>query len=386
MNTNLLKYNVKYPSTDDLKNKAKKRIPKFAFDYLVGGCNDEVNIKRNIEDLQNIQLMPQHLSKHDQVDMKTELFGELYDAPFGISPIGLQGLIWPNSPEILSKAAAQHNIPYILSTVSTSSIEQIAEVTKGKFWFQLYHPTKEEVLNDILNRLKAAECHVLVVLIDVPSFGFRYREIKAGLSMPPKTTLRNFIQAVQHPRWCVETMNAGIPSFATLKPYMKKNMNMNQLGKFMNSTFTGRIDIEKLAIIRDKWKGKLVVKGVISEQDAEVCATLGVDGVIISNHGGRQIDVGESSIKSLIRITKTFKGKYKIMIDSGLQSGPDIGRALACGADFTFMGRPFMYGVGALGKNGGNHTIALFKTQLKQIMEQLGCETTNDFITTLIKE
>src|SRR5690606_26446967 len=170
--------------------------------------------------------------------------------------------------------------------------------------------------------------------------------------MPPKNTFLNFVQDAQRPLWCVETLKAGIPSFATLKPYMQKNMSMKQLGKFMNATFTGRVDADKLARIREKWKGKLVVKGVVSEQDAELCARIGVDGIIISNHGGRQIDAGESTIKSLQRLSDKFKSSYKIMIDSGLRSGPDIGRALACGADFTFMGRPFMYGVAALGRQG----------------------------------
>ena len=384
MNTNILKYNTKYPSVADLKRKAKKRIPKFAFDYLEGGCNDELNVWRNKEDLKEVLLMPQYLRKHNGVDMRTELFGHVYDAPFGISPIGLQGLMWPNSPEILAKAALNHNVPFVLSTVSTCSIERIAEITASKFWFQLYHPTEEKMLDDILYRLEATRCQVLVVLIDVPSFGLRYREIKAGLSMPPKNTLLNFLQAAQHPAWSIETLKAGIPSFASLKPYMQKNMNMKQLGKFMDATFTGRVDIGKLSAIRHKWKGKLVVKGVVSEQDAELCANIGVDGIIISNHGGRQIDAGESTINSLQRLSDNFKNKYKIMIDSGLRSGPDIGRALACGADFTFMGRPFMYGVAALGRRGGEHTIAMFKAQLHQIMEQLCCEKPNDFRTALI--
>ncbi|MGE9313646.1 alpha-hydroxy-acid oxidizing protein [Niabella sp. CJ426] len=385
MSTNLLQYNTKYPSVADLKIKAKKRIPKFAFDYLEGGCNDELNVWRNEEDFKNVFLMPQYLKKHNGVDMRTELFGHTYDAPFGIAPVGLQGLMWPNAPEILAKAALKHNVPYILSTVSTSSIERIAELTESKFWFQLYHPTDNGLRDDLLRRLEAVNCDVLVVLIDVPSFGLRYREIKAGLSMPPKQTINNFIQAAMCPTWGIETLRAGIPSFATLKPYMKKGMDMKQLGKFMNATFTGRVDAEKVQAIRDKWKGKLVIKGVVSEEDAAICANIGVDGIIVSNHGGRQIEAGESTIKPLKGLADKFKSKYKVMIDSGLRSGPDIGRALACGADFTFMGRPFMYGVGALGKEGGDHTIAMLKVQLKQVMEQVCCETIRDFPATLIK-
>lgn len=207
--------------------------------------------------------------------------------------------MWPNAPEILAKAAVKHNIPYTLSTVSTASIEQIAKVTDSRFWFQLYHPAENKLRDDILRRLEAVNCKVLVVLVDVPSFGIRYREIKAGLSMPPKHTLANFIQAALHPVWALETLRIGIPEFATLKPYMEPGLDIKQLGKFMNATFTGRVDSDKMKAIRDIWKGKLVIKGVVSEEDMEDSIRIGADGIIVSNHGGRQIDSGESTIKPL---------------------------------------------------------------------------------------
>ena len=185
-------YNPGYPSVADLKRKAKWRVPKFAFDYLEGGCNEELNLARNENDFDDILLKPQYLHVSGDIDMSVELFGKKYSAPFGISPIGLQGLMWPNAPEILAKAAAKNNVPYILSTVSTSSIERIADVSNGEAWFQLYHPTEDRLRDDILNRLKTVECPVLVVLVDVPSFGLRYREIKSGLSMPPKMNIRTF--------------------------------------------------------------------------------------------------------------------------------------------------------------------------------------------------
>lgn len=385
MNLDLLRYNPQYPSVQDLKKKAKRRIPKFAFDYLEGGCNDEVNLWRNEADFQDVLLMPRYLKKHNGVDMRTELFGHVYDAPFGISPVGLQGLMWPNAPEILAKAALKHNIPYTLSTVSTSSIERIAEVSEGRAWFQLYHPTENKLRDDILHRLEAVECPVLVVLVDVPSFGLRYREIKAGLSMPPKQNIRNFVQAAMRPAWALETLRVGIPEFATLKPYMEKGLDMTQLGKFMNATFKGRVDSDKVKAIRDLWKGKLVIKGVVSEEDMEESIRIGADGIIVSNHGGRQIDAGESTIKPLKGLADKYGDQLTVMIDSGLRSGPDIGRSLACGAQFTFMGRPFMYGVAALGKQGGDHTIAMFKAQLKQVMEQVCCEKVSDFPGTLVQ-
>lgn len=384
MSTDLLWYNRRYPSVGDLKRKARGRIPKFAFDYLAGGCNEEVNLRRNETDLEGIELMPQYLKRYTGVTMRTQLFGHVYDAPFGIAPIGLQGLMWPNAPEILARAALRHNVPYILSTVSTSSIERIAEVSGGRAWFQLYHPTDDRLRDSILDRLEAVQCPVLVILVDVPSFGLRYREIRSGLSMPPRMTLHNFIQAAVRPAWCIETLRAGIPGFATLKPYMDRGMNMAQLGRFMDATFTGRVDTDKIAAIRDRWKGKLVVKGIVSEEDAERAINLGVDGIIVSNHGGRQIDAGESSIKSLLRLSGTYSERLPIMMDGGLRSGPDIGRALACGARFAFMGRPFMYGVAALGRQGGDHTIGMLKAQFRQVMEQLCCETVEDLASTRI--
>ncbi len=379
-----LNINSKYPSVKDLRKRAKFKMPKFAFDYLDGGCNDDINLNKNRTDIQKIELMPNYLSDYDKSLMKTELFGHTYDAPFGIAPIGLQGLMWPNSPKILAKAAMEHNIPFILSTVTTSSIETIAEITEGKSWFQLYHPADEKIKNDLLDRAENAGISVLVILADVPTFGFRPRDIKNGLSMPPKINLNNIIEVIKNPEWTLKTLLYGKPAFKTMMPYIPKGLNLQKLGEFMDITFSGRLNEERIASIRSHWKGTLIIKGIVSEQDAEKAIRLGADGLIISNHGGRQLDAGQSSIVPMTNLAKKYKSKIKIMVDSGLQSGPDIARAMASGAEFTFMGRSFMYGVGALGNEGGNHTISLIKKELLQVMEQLCCEKTSDFKNHLI--
>ena len=379
-----LNINSKYPSVNDLRKRAKYKMPKFAFDYLDGGCNEDVNLKKNRTDIRKIELMPNYLSDFDASLMKTELFGHTYDAPFGIAPIGLQGLMWPNSPEILAKAAMEHNIPFILSTVTTSSIETVAKITEGKSWFQLYHPTDEKIKNDLLDRAENAGISVLVILADVPTFGFRPRDIKNGLSMPPKMNLNNIIEVIKNPEWTLKTLIHGKPTFKTMMPYIPRGLNLQKLGEFMDITFSGRLNEERIASIRSKWKGTLIIKGIVGEQDAEKAIRLGADGLIISNHGGRQLDAGQSSIVSMTDLAKKYKNQIKIMIDSGLQSGPDIARAMASGAEFTFMGRSFMYGVGALGNEGGNHTISLIKKELLQVMEQLCCEKTSDFKNHLI--
>lgn len=379
-----LKINDKYPSVTDLRQKAQKKIPKFAFEYLDGGCNEDVNLHKNTAEIRNVELLPYYLSKHTGSNMKTELFGHTYDAPFGIAPVGLQGLMWPNAPEILAKAAFEHNVPFILSTVTTSSIERIAEITEGQAWFQLYHPTENRLRDDIINRAASAECPVLVILCDVPTFGFRPRDIRNGLAMPPKMSVKNILQILGKPEWALKTLVHGQPNFATLKPYMPKNLDLRQLGKFMDDTFSGRLNEEKIKPIRDMWKGKLVLKGVANEADAEKAVKLGLDGIIVSNHGGRQLDAGESTIKPLSRIAKAYGDKLTVMMDSGLRSGPDVARTLASGAKFTFMGRSFMYGVAALGEKGGNHTISLLKRELQQVMEQICCEEVKDFPNHLI--
>jgi L-lactate dehydrogenase (cytochrome) len=372
-------FNPKYPAIEDLRKKAQKKIPGFAFEYLDGGCNEDVNLVRNTAEIREVQLIPRYLEKHQGSSMKTELFGHTYDAPFGIAPIGLQGLMWPKAPEILAKAAHEHNIPFVLSTVTTMNIEKACELTEGKAWFQLYHPTENKLRDDIIQRASDAGCGVLLLLCDVPTFGFRPRDIRNGLAMPPNMTLKNMLQIMKRPEWAWRTLVNGQPNFETLKPYMPKGLDLKQLGKFMDETFSGRLNEDKIAPIRDQWKGKIVLKGVASDQDADVAIKLGLDGIIVSNHGGRQLDAGQSTIKPLKSIASKYRDQITVMMDSGIRSGPDIARTLATGAEFTFLGRSFMYSVAALGNQGGEHMISLLKTQLQQVMEQICCEKVCDF-------
>ena len=374
-----------YPSVSDLRDKAKRRIPRFAFEYLDGGCNDDVNLRKNSEEIQQVELTPYYLREHQSSELVHSLFGQEYSAPFGVAPIGLQGLIWPGSAEILARASVRHNIPFVLSTVTTCSIERAAEITEGRFWFQLYHPAESKVRDDVIKRAEDVDCQVLVALSDVPTFGFRPRDIRNGLAMPPKMNLKNFVQMIGCPNWVLNTLRCGTPRFESLIPYMPSNLNLAQLGKFMNQTFEGRLNVERLKAIRDLWPRKLVVKGIVSEEDAEDCAKIGVDGIIVSNHGGRQLDAGESTIKSLSKLVEKFQDRMTIMMDSGIRNGPDVARTLAAGADFVFLGRSFMYGVAALGNRGGNHTIAMLKLELQQILEQLCCRCVGDLPKHLIE-
>ncbi len=379
------KINPRYPSVDDLRTRAKKRIPKFAFEYLDGGCNEDIGLARNTSEIRKLLLQPRYLRNKGTNSTKTKLFGIEYDAPFGIAPVGLQGLMWPNSPQILAKAAFDHNIPFVLSTVTTMDIETASELTEGKAWFQLYNPVDEAVRNDIMDRAEAAGCSVLVLLCDVPTFGYRPRDIRNGLALPPKMSVANILQILGKPSWAINTLKYGQPTFETLRPYTPEGLNLKQLGAFMDKTFSGKLNEDLIKPIRDKWKGKLVLKGIASEQDTKDAIRMGFDGIIVSNHGGRQLDAAEATITTLQHITEKYGNQIEIMMDSGLRSGPDIARAMACGAKFTFMGRSFLYGTGALGSEGGNHTISMLKVQFKQVMEQLCCERVEDLQKHLIK-
>ena len=379
------RYNSKYPDIEYLRARAKKRIPKFAFEYLDGGCNSEVNLRRNTSEIREVQLKPVYLKDHGQASLETSLFSKIYDAPFGISPIGLQGLMWPRATEILAQAAFDYNIPFILSTVGTASLEKVSEITQGNAWFQLYHPVEDQLRDDLLRRLEEASYPVLVILSDVPTFGYRSKEIINGLAIPPRMSLRNILQIMARPQWAVQTLIAGQPAFKTLTPYIPKRANLKHLGIFMNKTFSGRLNEDKISAIREKWKGKLVLKGVASVEDTETAIRLGLDGIIISNHGGRQLDHGQSTIAALRPIVAKYKDQIKIMMDSGMRTGPDIASVLATGAEFAFLGRSFMYGVSALGKEGGNHTISILRRQLRQVMEQLCCDHIQDLPKHLIR-
>jgi L-lactate dehydrogenase (cytochrome) len=367
------------PSFEHLVARARRRMPGFAFDYLSGGCLSEVNLERNTREIREVQLKPYYLRDYPGASLKTTLFGVEYDAPFGIAPIGLQGLIWPKSCEILAAAAAANNLPFILSTVGTASIETVAELTAGKAWFQLYHPAEDDLRDKLLERAADAGIGTLVLLADTPTFGYRPKEIRNGLSMPPRMTLKNIFQMCTHPRWSFGQLAAGAPSFKIMKPYTPKGLSMKHLGQFMNKTFSGRLTEDRIKALRDRWKGNLVIKGIVSAEDAEKAIALGADGLIVSNHGGRQLDAGESTIRPLARLAREFGDKTTIMMDSGIQSGSDVAASLASGAAFTFLGRTMMFGVAALGARGGDHTIAMLKRQLQQVMEQVACERAGDF-------
>ncbi|WP_020415248.1 alpha-hydroxy acid oxidase [Microbulbifer sp. VTAC004] len=367
-------FNRHFASSQRLRKKAKKKIPKFAYDYLTEGCMDDIGLSRNRIPFKSVEFTPQYIKRPTEPDISCKLFDYHYSAPFGIAPVGLQGLMWPDAPVILADAAYRHEIPYILSTVSSESLERIAEVTQGMAWYQLYNPTEPSILTDLLKRLERAQYQNLAITVDVPTFGLRPRDFHNGLAMPPKLTLKNIYQAAIRPHWSLATLVHGLPQFKNLTPYMSKESKKLELTEFMNTATMGPLDFDSLKSIRDRWPHKLIIKGIMSKPDVDKAIALGVDGVIISNHGARQLDQGEATLPLVQELKTTYQSKIPLLIDSGLRSGADVASALSLGAQFSFLGRFFMYSVCALGKEGADHAIYLLKAQLTQIMQQVGAK------------
>lgn len=363
-----------YPAIHDLKVKAKKRMPPVAWHYLETGTTNERLTSRNLEAMQEITMTPRFLKGELQQDISTTIFGQQYAAPFGIAPIGLTGLMWPKAEVILAKTAHKYQIPFCLSTVATETPETVGAHMGDMGWFQLYAPRELEFTLQLLNRAKQAGFHTLVITIDIPKPSRRERTKRAGLRMPPKITPQFIWQGLTHPQWSVATLRRGLPKLRTIAAYSEFN-SMMSVGAFTRDKLGGNLSWDYCKAIRDNWDGPVILKGILHPQDAEKAVNIGMDGIVVSNHGGRQFDAAPSSIKALPSIVEQVKGKTSILFDSGIRSGLDILRALHLGADFVLLGRSFIYGVGALGKYGGDHVAEILIQDLKVNMAQMGVET-----------
>tara|TARA_B110000503_G_scaffold29979_1_gene48412 strand:+ start:1209 stop:2354 length:1146 start_codon:yes stop_codon:yes gene_type:complete len=377
------KLDNKAASIADLKRLTKNRIPQFAYEYLVGGCNNDRAVSHNRDTLDNVFLQPSYLSRTQAASLKTTVLGEQYDAPFGIAPLGLSGLIWPKAAEYHASAAKKANIPYILSTLASTSIEDAAACAGSNLWFQLYPPKDTEIRLDLMRRAQQVGCNNLVVTIDVPVAGRRPNDIKNGLSVPPKISVNSIYQTLLRPSWALATAFNGMPEFANMQPYMNKLSNLQDVANYIRSTLKEPVSIAILEQLRQQWPGKLIVKGVLSVEDAKLAAAINADAIIVSNHGGRQLDLACSPVEMMREIVDSVGDKLEIYVDSGVESGVDIARYLALGAKMVFSGRPYMYGVGAFGQQGADHCIDIFYSELEQVMNQLGCSSPHELVSFL---
>ena len=369
-----------YPTAQDLRRRARRVLPRFAFEYMDGGAGADTGIARNWAAFDDVQLVPRYARVIDPPAADTTLLGRAYAAPFGIAPIGGPGTVFPGAETYFARAAQAARVPYTLGVMSGIDVERAAELAPDVLWFQLYRfaGNDHEIGFDLVRRAEAAGAHVLVMTVDTPIRTTRPREAKSGISNPFRMTARLRLEALSSPRWFRSLLRHGIPRFVSLAPYIGGNPGLVETAAFVQREYGGAFTWDELARYRDRWKKPMVLKGVLHPDDAERAVSLGLDGIFVSNHGGRQIDALPPSIDLLPAIAERVRGRAAIILDSGVRSGVDVARGIALGADAAFAGKAFLWSLGALGARGPGHLIDLFVEDLRATLGQLGCAELDD--------
>lgn len=360
-----------YPQISDLAEKARRRIPNVAWQYLETGTGREQAVQRNREALDRITLTPRFIKGKLDVNLETELFGKTYAAPFGIAPMGLCGLVWPNAEVLMAQSAKRYEIPYTLSTVATQTPETVGPKVGEMGWFQLYPPKDRAIRKTMLKRASDAGFHTLIITADVPTPGRREISRKSGLSMPPKINLKMMWEGATHPAWSLKILKYGLPRLRFVESFSPKK-DLKSAAQYARFEFRGDLNWEYIREVRELWDGPVVLKGLLHPEDAATAVAEGVDGIVVSNHGGRQFDGAPAAIDVLPEIVAKIEGKVPVIFDSGIRSGLDILRAISKGADFVMLGRPYLYGVAALGAYGSDHVSNIFFEDLSNNMKQVG--------------
>jgi len=365
----------RFPTIDYLRRGARRHIPHFAFEYLDGGAGkDDSGIRRNWAALDAVELVPRYGVIPSLPACAVELFGRRYAAPIGISPMGGPGIVWPGADLHLARAAQRARIPYTLGTPGGATIEEIAKIAPDVFWFQLYRFARNDhaIGFDLVRRAAAAGCRALVLTLDVPVRTVRPREAVVGLDGAVRLDPKIMLQVARKPGWAMALWRAGIPRFANLRSYAGEDASLDDVIAFARREMNGAFTWDEVARYRDRWKGTLIVKGILHPQDAETAVSLGVDGLLVSNHGGRQIDALPAPIDVLPAVVHQVGKRATVMMDSGVRSGTDVVRACALGAAAAFAGKAFLWGLGALGEKGPGHVISLLIKETQAALGQVG--------------
>ncbi|WHZ36453.1 alpha-hydroxy acid oxidase [Sagittula sp. MA-2] len=356
-------------SIDDLRDMARRRIPRFAFDLVDGGAESERNMRRNCTAFEEVELVPRYMVDVSAIDTRTELFGQTYDAPFGMAPIGMLNAFWPGADLALARLCKRENLPYVASSAASTTLEALAEAADGNGWFQLYVSGDDTVTEGLVSRAEAAGYGVMLVTADVPAAGKRDRDIRNQLAVPFRITPEVALGLLAHPRWSLETLFHGKPNIANYADLLQSATSYAEVQKTL---ITPAFDWEALQRLRDRWGGKLLVKGILHPDDALRCAGTGCDGIVVSNHGGRQVAFGPATADVLPGIAKAVAGRMKVIVDSGIRRGADLMRAKALGADFALTGRALAFGVGAGGAHGAARAVEILELELVRALGQLG--------------
>ena len=355
-------------SGNDYREAARRRLPRFLFDYIDGGAYAEYTLKRNVSDLSEVALRQRVLKDMSSLDLSTEIFGERLSMPLALSPVGLTGMYAKRGEVQAAKAADKKGLPFTLSTVSVCPIEEVVPAINRPMWFQLYVLKDRGFMQNVLERAKAAGCTTLIFTVDMPVPGARYRDAHSGMS-GPNAAMRRYLQATWHPHWAINVGLLGRPhDLGNISKYMGKTIGLEDYIGYLTANFDPSISWKDLQWIRDFWDGPMVIKGILDPKDAKDAVSFGADGIVVSNHGGRQLDGVLSTARALPAIADAVKGDIKILADSGIRNGLDVVRMLAMGSDLCMIGRAFVYALAAEGEAGVTNLLDLFEKEMQVAM------------------
>ncbi|MCC5453289.1 FMN-dependent L-lactate dehydrogenase LldD [Rheinheimera sp. UJ51] len=365
-------------SPSDYRLAAKSKLPPFLFHYIDGGSYSETTLSKNVSDLQNIALKQRVLKNMSELDLSTEIFGESFSMPIALSPVGLTGMYAKRGEVQAAMAAEQNGIPFTMSTVSVCPIEEVAPAISRPMWFQLYVLKDRGFMKNVLERAKAAGVTTLVFTVDMPVPGARYRDMHSGMS-GSMASIRRFLQAVTHPSWALDVGLLGKPhDLGNISTYRGKPTALGDYIGWLGENFDPSISWQDIEWIRAFWDGPIVIKGILDVEDAKDAVRFGADGIVVSNHGGRQLDGVLSSVKALPAIADAVKSDIKIFVDSGIRSGLDVVRMLALGADCAMLGRSYIYALAAEGKEGVHNLLSLYQKEMRVAMTLCGAKKVSD--------
>ena len=365
-------------SIEDLRRLAKARVPRMFYDYMESGSYTETTFRANVTDFERIKLRQRVAVDMSNRTLASTMVGLPVSMPVAIAPTGLTGMQHADGEILAARAAARAGIPFTLSTMSICSIEDVAANTDRPFWFQLYVMRDRDFINRLIDRAKAAECSALVITLDLQVLGQRHKDIKNGLSTPPKPTIANLLNLATKPRWCLGMLGTKRRSFGNIVGHAKDVKDLSSLSSWTAEQFDPRLSWDDVKRIRDRWGGKLILKGILDAEDAARAAETGAEALIVSNHGGRQLDGAMSSIAALPSIVSAVGDQIEVLMDGGIRSGQDVIKALAYGAQGVFIGRSFLYGLGAMGEQGVTLCLDIIRKELDTTMALCGLRDVRD--------
>ena len=359
-------------SVEDMRKKAKARVPRMFFDYAESGSWTEDTLRANINDLMDIKFRQRVAVDISKRSTEMEMLGEKLPIPVALAPTGLAGMQTADGEIHAARAAEKFGVPFTLSTMSVCSIEEVQSKTTNPFWFQLYVMRDRDFIDRLIKRAKEANCSALMITLDLQVMGQRHKDIKNGLSVPPKINLPNILNLITKPKWCLGMLGTKNRKFGNIVGHVKGVKDMSSLAEWTVNQFDPTLCWDDVLELRKKWSGKIVLKGIMDKEDAKAALNIGADAIIVSNHGGRQLDGASSSVSALPKILDIVQDKCEIWVDGGIRTGQDILRLIALGAKGTLIGRAFLYGLGAEGEKGVTRILEILQKELDLTMALCG--------------